>query len=65
MPIANPVDRPSQAVTNLCIITSRMQAPCDNCGRLATPVHMPRQEHGLYCGDCCPACSKAVVPGRK
>lgn len=41
-----------------CIITSRMVAPCDHCGRPAAPVHMPRQEHGLYCPECCPACSR-------
>jgi len=43
---------------SLCIVTYRMVAPCDRCGRQATPVHMPRQEHGLYCSDCCPVCSK-------
>ena len=42
-----------------CIVTSRMVAPCDRCGRPASPVHMPRQEHGLYCADCCPVCSVA------
>ena len=41
-----------------CIITSRMVAPCDRCGQPASPVHMPRREHGLYCADCCPVCSK-------
>lgn len=40
-----------------CIITFRMVAPCDRCGRPASPVHMPRREHGLYCAECCPACS--------
>lgn len=42
-----------------CIITYRMVAPCDRCGRPASPVHMPRREHGLYCAECCPACSPA------
>ena len=46
------------AVLSPCIITSRMAAPCDQCGCQASPVHMPRQEHGLYCEQCCPACSK-------
>ena len=41
-----------------CIITSRMVAPCDRCGRPASPVHMPRREHGLYCGECCSVCSR-------
>ena len=47
------------AVMSPCIITSRMVAPCDRCGQPASPVHMPRREHGLYCADCCPVCSKA------
>ena len=51
--VANP-----GAVLSQCIITSRMAAPCDQCGCQASPVHMPRQEHGLYCEQCCPACSK-------
>ena len=46
------------AVLSPCIITSRMAAPCDQCGCQASPVHMPRQEHGLYCEQCCPVCSK-------
>src|ERR1039457_7097103 len=45
-----------------CLVTKRMVAPCDNCGRPAIPVHMPRQQHGLYCVDCCPACSADEVP---
>ena len=46
------------AVLSPCIITSRMAAPCDQCGCQASPVHMPRQEHGLYCEQCCPVCSR-------
>jgi hypothetical protein len=44
-----------------CIITYRMVAPCDRCGRPASPVHMPRREHGLYCAECCPACSQRTM----
>ena len=47
------------AVMAPCIVTSRMVAPCDRCGQPASPVHMPRQEHGLYCADCCPVCPKS------
>lgn len=45
-----------------CLITYRMIGPCDNCGRQASPVHMPRSEHGLYCAECCPVCSGRSKP---
>ncbi len=50
----------SAAVLSPCIVTARMAAPCDHCGRQASPVHMPRREHGLYCAKCCPVCSREV-----
>ena len=54
-----PLEAPGRAGSmSPCIVTSRMTAPCDNCGLPASPVHMPRQEHGLYCEECCPVCSQ-------
>ena len=46
------------AAPGACIVSYRMAAPCDSCGRQACPVHMPRLLHGLYCAECCPVCGE-------
>ncbi len=48
-----------------CIVAARMTAPCDRCGRPATPVHMPRGQRGVYCEDCCPVCNFKETPPRQ
>ncbi len=59
LPAVEGAAEPSGKLMGVCIITTRMVAPCDSCGRSASPVHMPRQQHGLYCARCCPVCSKS------
>lgn len=48
-----------------CIIMRQMRAPCDRCGRSSSPVHMPRNQVGIYCEVCCPRCSQSEPPNQE
>lgn len=44
--------------TGDCILSWRIAARCDVCGKLPRPVHAPEEIHGFYCSIHCPVCSE-------
>ena len=48
-------------VTERCIMSWRIFASCDRCGKVCEPVHMPQRLHGFYCAEHCPVCGDGAA----
>jgi hypothetical protein len=45
-----------------CTKTTRVAAPCSQCGTWPPVVHIPDRFLALLCENCCPACSTKAPP---
>lgn len=54
--IAKPNRRRSPAD---CLRTRYLSAPCTECGKRPTIVHIPKGRRGFFCTDHCPLCRPA------
>ena len=46
--------------TPMCYQSQREAAICDGCGNPTRLPHFPREFGGVYCAQCCPACSEEL-----
>jgi hypothetical protein len=50
---------PEETPTVECRLAKIVRAACDGCGRIVGPgqLHLPEEDYGFWCEDCCPVCS--------
>lgn len=59
--VRNPIldKEPEEVPTVECRLSKIVRAACDGCGRIVGPgqLHLPEEDYGFWCEDCCPVCS--------
>ena len=51
---------PARRGPRACWRTRNVAAPCAVCGEYGSPVHMPLNQAGFFCGaTCCPVCARS------
>lgn len=57
--VRNTEKEPEETPTVECRLSKIVRAACDGCGRIVGPgqLHLPEEDYGFWCEDCCPVCS--------